>query len=164
MSDGEPLTGGNVSAGVVRVGETVRRPAGPWTPAVHALLDHLHAVGFRGAPRPLGIDERGREVLTFAPGVVPWPDHFHLLEPDARLARVGRLIRDFHEAARDFTPPPDARWQVLIPTGGAGPGHGGDPAADHRGDPAVGPPGEAWRADAEQIARREADWLGALLA
>ncbi|MFI2076838.1 MULTISPECIES: hypothetical protein [Streptomyces] len=33
----QPLPGGNVSAGVVRIGDTVRRPAGPWTPAVHAL-------------------------------------------------------------------------------------------------------------------------------
>ena len=53
----EPLRGGNVSAGVVRVGDTVRRPAGPHTPAVHALLAHLHGVGFRHAPRPLGIDD-----------------------------------------------------------------------------------------------------------
>lgn len=115
MSEEEPLTGGNVSAGVVRVGDTVRRPAGPWTPAVHALLEHLHAVGFAGAPRPLGLDDRGREVLTWAPGVVPWPQRFDLLASEAALVRVGRLIRDLHEAVRGFTPPPDARWQTLIP-------------------------------------------------
>ncbi|MQS06025.1 phosphotransferase enzyme family protein [Streptomyces alkaliphilus] len=113
-----PLTGGNVSAGVVRVGDTVRRPTGPWTPAVHVLLHHLHAVGFTAAPRPLGIDERGREVLTFAPGEPVWPDRFDLLDPTERLARVGRLIRVFHDAVRDFTPPPDARWQRLIPAEG----------------------------------------------
>ncbi len=114
----QPLTGGNVSAGVVRVGDTVRRPAGPWTPAVHALLGHLHAVGFHAAPRPLGIDERGREVLTFAPGDTVWPDRFALLDPAVRLARVARLIRAFHDAVRDFTPPAHARWQALIPVGG----------------------------------------------
>jgi hypothetical protein len=111
----QPLSGGNVSAGVVRVGDTVRRPVGPWTPAVHALLAHLHEVGFRAAPRPLGIDDQGREVLTFMPGQVVWPDRFWALEPALRLARVARLIRDYHEAVRDFTPPPDARWQVLMP-------------------------------------------------
>ena len=68
-----PLGGGNMNSGVVRVGDTVRRPAGPWTPAVHALLAHLHAAGFDGAPRPLGIDEQGREVLTFISGPVVWP-------------------------------------------------------------------------------------------
>lgn len=110
-----PLTGGNVSAGVVRVGDTVRRPAGPWTPAVHALLEHLWSAGFRGAPRPLGIDGKGREVLTFVPGDVPWPSRFDLMEPVDQLARVGRLIRDLHDACETFTPPPDAKWNNLIP-------------------------------------------------
>jgi Ser/Thr protein kinase RdoA (MazF antagonist) len=114
----EPLHGGNVSAGVVRVGDTVRRPAGPQTPAVHALLSYLHEVGFEGAPRPLGLDEKGREVLTYIPGTVPWPEHFALVEPAAQLARTARLIRAFHDAVSGFTPPAGARWQVLIPAEG----------------------------------------------
>ena len=113
-----PLHGGNMSSGVVRVGDTVRRPAGPWTPAVHALLAHLADAGFQGAPRPLGIDERGREVLTFIPGTVAWPGHFRLLDGDAQLRRVTRLIREFHDAVAGFTPPPGARWQALIPGDG----------------------------------------------
>jgi len=117
--DEQPLTGGNVSDGVVRVGDTVRRPAGPWTPAVHALLTHLHGVGFRAAPRPLGIDDQGREVLTFMPGNVVWPHQFSLLEPSPPLARVAGLIRDFHVAVQGFTPPPDAHWQVLIAAEGS---------------------------------------------
>lgn len=116
----QPLTGGNVSDGVVRVGDTVRRPAGYWTPAVHALLSHLHEAGFDGVPRPLGIDEQGREVLTYAPGVVPWPERFDLLDPPDRLVRVARLIRDLHDATASFTPPADARWQVLQPSGETG--------------------------------------------
>jgi len=76
-------------------------------------------VGFRAAPRPLGIDEQGREVLTFMPGQVVWPDRFSLLEPTRRLARVVRLIRDFHDAVQSFTPPPDPHWQVLLPAGGS---------------------------------------------
>ncbi|WP_211261641.1 phosphotransferase [Pseudonocardia acaciae] len=115
----EPLTGGNTSAGVVRVGNTVRRPAGPWTPSVQALLTHLRAVGYPGAPRPLGVDERGREVLEFVPGSVPWPGHVHLLEPDNAVLTVGRLIRDFHDAVDGFVPPSDARWRTLIPADGA---------------------------------------------
>jgi hypothetical protein len=54
--------------------------------AVHALLAHLHEAAFDGAPRPLGIDERGREVLTFIPGTPTWPGQFHLLDDDAHLA------------------------------------------------------------------------------
>jgi hypothetical protein len=117
--DEVPLGGGNVSRGVVRVGETVRRPAGPWTPAVHALLAYLHGAGFHGAPRPLGIDEQGREVLTFIPGDPAWPGRFGLLDEDGRLRRAARLIRGFHDAVAGFRPPPDARWQVLVPADGA---------------------------------------------
>ena len=52
---------------VFRRGDTVLRPAGPWTPAVHALLRHLERAGFAGSPRVVGdgYDGQGREVLTF---------------------------------------------------------------------------------------------------
>jgi Ser/Thr protein kinase RdoA (MazF antagonist) len=104
--DEEPLAGGNLSDGVVRVGDTVRRPTGPWTPVVHALLTHLAAKGFRGAPRVLGIDEQGREILEFVAGDVAWPD------PSALdVARVGRMLRAFHDAVADFAPPADAVWR-----------------------------------------------------
>ena len=115
----EPLLGGNASTGVVRAGDTVRRPAGPHTPAVHELLSYLHAAGFAGAPRPLGIDDRGREVLSFIPGTVPWPDRFDLLEPRQRLVKTAALIRGFHDAVAGFVPPAGARWQVLIPAEGS---------------------------------------------
>ncbi len=46
----EQLSGGNMSAEVVKVGSTVRRPTGPWTPCVHELLRHLESSGFEGAP------------------------------------------------------------------------------------------------------------------
>jgi Ser/Thr protein kinase RdoA (MazF antagonist) len=32
----------------------------------------------------------------------------------AELGRLGRLIRDLHDAAQSFEPPPDARWDVVI--------------------------------------------------
>lgn len=63
-----PLQGGDVTDGVVRVGDTVRRPASTSTPAVHALLRHLEARGFGGAPRVVGMDGLGREILTYLPG------------------------------------------------------------------------------------------------
>jgi hypothetical protein len=66
----EPLTGGNVSVGAVRVGDTVRRPANPWSASIDALLIHLERVGFEGAPRALGYDESGRQVLSFVEGYV----------------------------------------------------------------------------------------------
>src|SRR3954451_8300444 len=54
---------------VVRVGDTVRRTMYPWSASVHLLLQHLESVGFGGAPRFLGIDDKGREVLSYVEGI-----------------------------------------------------------------------------------------------
>lgn len=107
----QPLTGGNVADSVVRVGGTVRKPATAATPAVHALLRHLHAAGFAGAPRAFGLDSRGRQVLEYVPG--PLADSLPPLS-EAGLRRVGRLIGEFHDAAASFVPPADAEWDVAI--------------------------------------------------
>jgi aminoglycoside phosphotransferase (APT) family kinase protein len=106
------LPGGNLG-GAVRVGDTVRRAAGPWTPAVAALLRHLENVGFERAPRFLGVDERGREILSFIDGETvgdakPWPAWIHA---DETLDQVADWLREFHEAAASFVPPDDARWR-----------------------------------------------------
>jgi Ser/Thr protein kinase RdoA (MazF antagonist) len=106
------LTGGNVSGVVVRVGDTVRKPVTPATPAVEALLTHLETQGFAGAPRTLGRDERGRHVLEYIPGQVA--DTGPPLDQRG-LRRLGQLIRDLHDATASFTPPPTARWNVVIP-------------------------------------------------
>lgn len=63
------LSGGNVNE-VVRVGDTVHRTAGPWTPTIHALLAWVRAQGVSVAPAPLGLDETGREILTWTEGEV----------------------------------------------------------------------------------------------
>lgn len=106
-----PLAG-NATSGVVRVGDTVRRPAGPWTDTVDAFLAHLHDVGFPGAPRPLGRDEQGRQVLEFLEGEVGEPGSGY---PPGDLRAIGRMLRDFHRASAEFTPPAGARWGTLVP-------------------------------------------------
>src|SRR5258708_6506314 len=59
-----PLLGGRMASGIVRRGDQLLRPMGPWSNAVHEYLRHLEAAGFEGSPRVLGI-EGDREVLTF---------------------------------------------------------------------------------------------------
>jgi hypothetical protein len=108
----EALQGGNLSIGVVRTGSEVHRPVGPWTPAVHALLAHLDRAGFAGAPRVLGFDEIGREVVEYLEGPVPWGlDHHSLLGTPEAVHRVGRLLRSFHDAVVDFEPDPALVWR-----------------------------------------------------
>jgi hypothetical protein len=110
MSEGEPLIGGSDTEGIVRIGDTVRRPLRPFSLTVQAYLAHLRDAGFTGAPLPLGVDEQGREVLSFVPGDVHgWP-----LAPEAAgkdvLVALARLVRALHEASAGWVPPPGAVW------------------------------------------------------
>ncbi|MBX9244068.1 phosphotransferase [Actinotalea ferrariae] len=82
--------------GVVRVGDTVRRPAHARTPYVDAVLRHLEAVGFDGAPRTLGVDAEGRQVVTWIEGTVPRTGPY-LLDDDQLVSAAG-LVRAFHDA------------------------------------------------------------------
>ncbi|MFJ8164283.1 phosphotransferase [Streptomyces sp. NPDC096136] len=96
---------------VRRVGETIRRPAGAWTPAVHALLDHLESAGFTRAPRALGTDGADEVVslLHGEPAFSPWPP---ALRSTAGLRELGTWLREYHAAVRGFRPPADARWRA----------------------------------------------------
>jgi Ser/Thr protein kinase RdoA (MazF antagonist) len=105
------LPGGN-TVGAVRIGDVVHKVASPWTPTVHALLRHLEGAGFDGAPRALGFDEQGREMLSYLPGEmigerVPWPAWAFA---DRTLTQVGQWLRRLHDATADFTPPEEERW------------------------------------------------------
>lgn len=98
IPDEETLTGGGMNA-VTRVGDTVRRPAHPWTPAVQVLLNRLRAEGFDGAPAAHGIDEQGREVLDFAPGTVGNYPLTTEVRSERALLSAARLLRRFHDAS-----------------------------------------------------------------
>jgi hypothetical protein len=102
------LTGGFFSE-VVRVGDTVRRSTGPWTPAAHALLRHLEEVGFEGAPRVLGIDEQGREVLSYVRGNVHLRATPGTMTEEV-LGELGGLLRSYHEAVAGFELPSGIAW------------------------------------------------------
>jgi len=94
---------------VVRVAGTVRRRVQPWTPAVHALLRHLEAVGFAYAPRVLGVDEHGREILRYIEGD-SGADGWAAVAPEAGLEAFARLLRAYHSAVASFRPAADAIW------------------------------------------------------
>ncbi|MFI6347327.1 phosphotransferase [Streptomyces sp. NPDC050560] len=96
---------------VRRVGETVRRPVGEWTPAVHALLKHLEEAGFDGAPRALGVDG-GQEVLSLLhgePAFKPWPP---FLRAEHGLVELAHWLRDYHRHVSGFRPAPGDHWQA----------------------------------------------------
>jgi hypothetical protein len=90
------LGGGRVTEGVVRVGDSVRRPRKPNSTFVRALLERLPEHGFGAAPLYLGADDRGREMFSFQPGEVP--AELDATISDETLAEAARLIRRYHDA------------------------------------------------------------------
>lgn len=100
--DGELLTGGGLNQ-VFRVGDAVRRPAGPWAPRVHDLLRHLAPLGI--APVPLGLDD-SHELLSYLPGDVGhvFPDD------DESLAESALMLRRLHDATLPLVDQLDG-WQ-----------------------------------------------------
>src|SRR3954447_9536246 len=101
------LVGGTANRGqVVRIGDTVRRPQRPTSPATHALLRHLEDVGVTGAPRFLGIDELDREVLSYVSGTAVTPPFPEWALTDEALAGVAALLRRYHRAVETFDPSP----------------------------------------------------------
>lgn len=101
MTAGEEAMPGGVD-GAVRVGDEVRRTPGPWTPTVQRLLDHLRSRGLDWVPEPRGLDELGRDRVSFLPGEVPryplpdWVWH------DDVLTDAGRMLAELHRAADGF--------------------------------------------------------------
>jgi hypothetical protein len=107
------LPGGNTT-GAVLISDVVHKRASPWTPTVHAVLRHLEDAGFAGAPRALGFDDQGREMLSYLPGETiggrePWP---RWAWADAMLVQVGQWLRRLHDLTADFTPPADEHWFI----------------------------------------------------
>ena len=94
----QPLTGGRLTPGVVRIADTVRRPGSDSSAFTANLLQLLEERGFTAVPKYLGQDESGRDVLTYLDGWVPpryqrWSDQ--------QIAAAGALLRTFHDATRD---------------------------------------------------------------
>src|SRR5580700_5966289 len=108
-----PLPGGNTT-GAVLIDGVIHKRASPWTPTVHALLRYLQEAGFSGAPRALGFDSSGREMLSYLPGETigdrdPWPAW---VRADSMLVQVGQWLRRLHDLTADFRPPAGERWFI----------------------------------------------------
>ncbi|MET9019573.1 aminoglycoside phosphotransferase family protein [Actinopolymorpha sp. NPDC004070] len=100
------LPGGRINK-VVRIGNTVRRRPPGRPDDTRALLNHFEDRGWAGAPRFLGVDDEGRQILSYVPGWVPLPRlvaqpaESQVAPPgvwsDESLAGVARLVREFHD-------------------------------------------------------------------
>lgn len=109
--------GMSASGPVTRIGPTVRRGLSGRAALIHRFLEHLDDVGFAGAPRFLGIDIRGREILTYLRGDVARRPYPAWVATEEMLASVAELQRDLHVAAAGFEVPSELEVLARHPTG-----------------------------------------------
>jgi tRNA A-37 threonylcarbamoyl transferase component Bud32 len=111
VSEEIQLSGGAMTDGVVRVGDTVRRPPRPSSELTRDVLMHLERAGFDAAPRWLGFDEQGRDILSWIDGetfIERGQMHPYIGDPPERvtfsgeqIAAVMRLLRRYHDTFGD---------------------------------------------------------------
>lgn len=106
-----PLSGGNASAGVVRVGDTVRKP---WSAHSPGVLEYMRLLRERGVdlPAPLGRDAQGRLMTEYVVG--PLAINSPALSHDD-LRRVGGLVRAIHDASEGLDADALGLGPALIP-------------------------------------------------
>ena len=75
----------------IRIGDTVRRPRRDNTEFVQSVLRTLQDAAMPWAPRPLGIDELGREVITWIPGTTV------MSGDEIELIPLARMVRQLHD-------------------------------------------------------------------
>lgn len=94
---------------VVRQGQIVYRPSGPWTPAIHSLLRHLKHTGFTSIPEIIGsgCNEKGQEMLSYIVGEFVHPGPWS----DKGIIEVGQLLRQLHDASATFKAQPGSVWK-----------------------------------------------------
>jgi hypothetical protein len=107
----ELLVGGDVTEGVVRVGDTVRRPLNPQSAAIHAYLRHLERAGFDEAPRFLGIYNRGREVLTYITGDIAGRPLHAWAGCEDILVSLADLQHRLHDRSMGLVLPAGVEWR-----------------------------------------------------
>jgi hypothetical protein len=90
----EPLSGGRNASEVVRIGDTVRRARDQGSAFAAQVLGYLESAGYPHAPRYLGVDEHGRDILTYIPGRTT--DH-PSQRADGAYARGAAMLRELHD-------------------------------------------------------------------
>jgi hypothetical protein len=88
------LGGGNNALEVVRVGDTVRRARDAGSGFAARVLAYLESAGYPYAPGFLGVDDYGRDILSYIPGRTT--DH-PSQRADGAYALGGAMLRRLHE-------------------------------------------------------------------
>ena len=105
------LQGGNVSQ-VTTDGSIIYKDCKAQSATVHRLLRHLENKKIDFCPRFLGIDEEGREKLSYMKGFTMdnYPESRDLEVRRATIRKAAELLKEYHDATVDFELLPSDQW------------------------------------------------------
>jgi len=101
----EKILGGTMNH-VIKIGDTIHRQ-NMGNPLLHSYLQFLEEKGMTGTPRFLGMDEQGREILSYVAGETAEsglgfdPPCLH---SDQAICDMARFMRRLHDVSADFLP------------------------------------------------------------
>jgi len=106
MQEKEEKLGGTLNK-VVKIGDTVRRK-NQGGAILHSYLQYLEKAGMEGVPRFLGIDDKGREILSYVIGKTVERDYKDFGHPcfhsDQAICDMARFMRKLHDVSAGFLP------------------------------------------------------------
>lgn len=97
--------------GATCIGDSIHRSPGPWTPSIQRLLTHLRWQGVTWVPEPRGVDEQGRDKLSYMPGLVPQHPLPAWIWNDQILVDAAVMMTELHKATENFVSE-GAVWQL----------------------------------------------------
>lgn len=86
----------------VKIERIIRKRAQIWSNQIHAYLNFLKLVEFKGVPIPLGFDEHGNELLTYVKGKTcdyPLSDS---VKSENALISAAKLLREYHSVSEKY--------------------------------------------------------------
>lgn len=94
---------------MTKIGNTVRRPIEFWQPAVADLLKYLESKDFPYSPKFLGIDDQGREVVSYLEGE-SGKAGWYKIHSENGLRNYAKLLRRYHDTVAGYRPPVELEW------------------------------------------------------
>jgi len=105
------LKDGNVST-VTTDGRIIYKDRKPQSVTTQRLLHHLQCKNIDFCPKPLGFDNKGREMLSFMHGntIDDYPAVSPIIDKIQTVKQAAFMLRKFHDATIDFPKQPDDVW------------------------------------------------------
>lgn len=86
----------------VKIERIICKRAQVWSNQIHAYLNFLRSVEFKGIPIPLGFDDHGNELLTYVKGKTCDYPLSETVKSEKALISVAKLLRDYHSVSEQY--------------------------------------------------------------